>query len=160
MSMYKTSQEIMKSLKSKVLGGSKIPHSTSFPVLRRMGNEYRIVFFLQLTDREQLKKGLIQRPTYWYSANIEDGSDFHEYESKKEEFSKAPYDRVYERGTPASIASKTDVEDLYTQLDLIRKHYINDGILDAFAYKNYLNDLFKYIPNGQIAFYKELSKLS
>lgn len=48
----------------------------------------------------------------------------------------------------------------FHKISLFRKHYINDGILDAFAYKSYLNDLFKYVPVGQIIFYKELSKLN
>ncbi len=159
MDEYMGSQEIMKNIKGKALGGAKIPHNCSFPVLRKVDGEYKIAFFVQLFNREQLNRDLMQRPSYWCYADIADGANFVQKNCKTEDFCSAPFDRLYKRGESEQTAVKQDVDDLYVRLDKIRTCYLNKGILDAFAYKRYLMDLFKFIPSGQINFYKELSRL-
>ncbi|MBR5564683.1 MAG: hypothetical protein IKW08_00820 [Roseburia sp.] len=154
-----SSQKIIENMKGKVLGGAKVPHSCSFPVIRKVNEEFKLAFFVQLVNKEQVKNNLIQRPVYWCYVDLETGENFVQNNCKELEFCSAPYDRLYKKGISEQIAQKEDVASLYLQLDKIREHYVNDGIFDAFAYKNYLTDLFKLLPSGQINFYKELSKL-
>lgn len=159
MDEYVSSQEIIKNMKSKVLGGAKVPHNCSFPVIRKVDGEYKLAFFVQFFNREQLRNNVVQRPAYWCYADFKTGEGFVQNNCKEEDFCSAPYDRLYKKGSAGQAAEKKDIDALYIQLDEIRKHYLEEGILDAFAYKRYLTDLFKLLPPGQVNFYKELSKI-
>lgn len=152
-------QDIVKEMNRKALGGAKIPHSCSFPVLRKVDGKFVICMFTQLYTKEQMSSGMMQRPSLWCLTDIQDGENFREYNCKETEFCSAPYNMLYSRGTSEKIGNKQDIINLYSQFDDIRKHYIETGILDAFSYKKYLEDLFRIIPSGQINFYKELSKM-
>ena len=159
MNNFIKTQDIVRKLNSKALGGAKTPHSCSLPVLRKVDGKYKISIFTQLINKEQMSQGMMQRPAYWCIANIWDGEDFTEFNCKEAEFCSAPYDRLYSKGKSEQQAGQQDIANLYLQLDEIRKNYIETGILDAFSYKKYLSAVYKIIPSGQINFYKELSKL-
>lgn len=159
MNNFIKTQDIVKQMNRKALGGAKTPHSCSLPVLRKVDGKFVICMFTQLLNKEQMRQGMMQRPAYWCSTNIQDGEDFMEFSCKETEFCSAPYDRLYSRGKSEQQGNQQDLINLYLQLDEIRKNYIVTGILDAFSYKKYLADVFKIIPSGQINFYKELSKL-
>lgn len=159
MNEFVSTQNIVKEMNRQILGGAKTPHSCSFPVLRKNGDKYVIAIFTQFVTKEQVSKQVMQRPAYWCCADICDGSDFVEYNCKEKDFCMAPYDRLYKKGVAAKVGSVDDVSGLYAQMDSIRKKYIESEILDAFSYNQYLEELFKVIPNGQINFYKELSKM-
>lgn len=150
---------IASNMKAKVLGGAKIPHSCSFPVIRKVDGEYKLTFFIQLNNKEQLKNNVIQRPSFWCCCDLKTGEGFKEYNCRESDFCSAPFDKLYKKGEPERIAQQKDVDDLYEMLDEIRMRYYKDDIFDAFAYRNYLTELFKVLPSGQINFYKELSKL-
>jgi len=159
MSNFIKTQDIVKEMNKKALGGAKNPHSCSLPVLRKVDGDYGICLFIQLYTKEQMSTGMMQRPSYWCLTDILDGGNFREYSCKESEFCSAPYNRFYSKGAPEKRGDKQDIINLYLQFDNIRKHYIETGILDAFSYKKYLADLFKIVPSGQINFYKELSKM-
>lgn len=159
MNNFIKTQDIVKEMNIRALGGAKTPHSCSLPVLRKVEGKYVICMFTQLINKEQMRQGKMQRPAYWCMANIRDGEEFREFNCKDSEFCSAPYDRLYSKGKSEHPGDQQDVINLYLQLDDIRKNYIETGILDAFSYKEYLADIYKIIPSGQINFYKELSKL-
>lgn len=159
MKEFINSQEAMKTLRGKVLGGSKVPHSCSFPVLRMMDGTLYLAYFVQLQNREQMQKNLIQRPAYWYIADLKNGELSAEFNCKTNDFATAPFDKLYIRGEAARKGTSEDVSRLYDMLDDIRSRYLKDGFVDVFAYRDYLKLLFEVIPKGQINFYKELSKL-
>lgn len=152
-------QDIVKAMNRKVLGGAKIPHSCSLPVIRKVDEEFVICMFTQLFNKEQLSQGMMQRPSFWCLANIQDGGNFKEFNCKDLEFCSAPYNQLYSRGKTEQQSSQQDIINLYLQFDEIRKKFIKTGILDAFSYKKYLTGIFKIVPSGQINFYKELSKM-
>lgn len=159
MNNFIKTQDIVKEMNRKALGGAKTPHSCSLPVLRKVDGKFVICMFTQLFNKEQIRQGMMQRPAYWCLTNIQDGGDFIEFNCKDSEFCSAPYNRLYSKGKSEQQGSQQDVINLYLQLDEIRKNYIETGILDVFSYKKYLADVFKIIPSGQINFYKELSKM-
>lgn len=159
MEKYVSTQDIVKKMIGKVLGGAKTPHTCSFPVLRKIDGKFVIALFTQLYTREQISRKVVQRPSYWCCADIQDGSNFKEYNCKETDFCTAPYDRLYSKGVTERVGTRADVDSLYNQMDDIRKHYIATGVIDAFSYKEYLTELFKIVPSGQINFYKELSKM-
>ena len=150
---------IVSDIKAKFLGGAKIPHSCSFPVIRKEDGEYKLAFFVQLHNKEQLMNNVVQRPSFWGCCDLKTGEGFRQYNCRERDFCSAPFDKLYKKGNPERMAQQKDVDDLYKMLDEIRMHYYKDGIFDEFAYRNYLNELFKVLPSGQINFYKELSKL-
>ena len=123
MGTFISTQEIVREMNGKVLGGAKIPHSCSFPVLRKVDGSYVIALFTQLFTREQMSRQMMQRPAYWCCAGLEDGGDFKEYNCKENDFCTAPYGRLYRRGTPARTGTRQDLELLYAQLDEIRKRH-------------------------------------
>ena len=158
MAAFIRTQEIVRQMNGKVLGGGKIPHTCSFPVLRKVDGALTVAIFTQLYTREQMSKRLMQRPTYWACAAVSDGGDFREFHCRETEFCTAPYERLYSRGEAKRTGTREDVDSLYRQMDDIRQKYIATGIIDAFAYKKYLTELFEIVPSGQINFYRELSK--
>ena len=108
MGTFISTQEIVREMNGKVLGGAKIPHSCSFPVLRKVDGSYVIALFTQLFTREQMSRQMMQRPAYWCCAGLEDGGDFKEYNCKENDFCTAPYGRLYRRGTPARTGTRQE----------------------------------------------------
>lgn len=159
MDLIVSTREIVKNVRGQVLGGAKVPHQCSMPVLRVMDGKLYLAFFVQFFNREQAQKQLLQRPAYWYIADIEKGTLERSINCSEEDFCTAPKDRLYLRGSAQREGTQEDVARLYELLDAIRLHYLRDGIIDAFAYRDYLKLLFEILPKGQINFYKELSKL-
>ena len=158
MNEFVNSQQMMKELKGRVLGGAKIPHSCSFPVLRKEDGKMTIAFFLQFQKKEYFEKGIMERPAYWYVTDLETGKMIEEMNCREKDFCTAPFDRMYKKGEPEIRGTKAEAERLYQMLDEIRICYIKTNMVHAFLYKEYLNLLFKVMPKGQINFYKELSK--
>ena len=159
MNNFIKTQDIVKKMNSRTWGGTKTPHSCSLPVFRKVDGKFVVCMFIQLSNKEQMRQGMMQRPAYWCSADIRDGEDFVEFNCKDSDFCSAPYNRLYSKEKSERQGSQQDVINLYLQLDKIRKNYIETGILDVLSYKKYMADVFKIIPSGQINFYKELSKL-
>lgn len=159
MGEFVKSQDIMRKLKSQVLGGAKTPHECSFPVLRMEDGRLRLACYVQFLRREQLQKKMIQRPSYWYLADLTDGELCSELDCHSRDFCTAPFDRVYQRGEAKRQGTKADVLELYNILDTVRLRYLRDGVIDGFAYRDYLKLLYEVVPSGQINFYRELTKL-
>ena len=159
MNEFVKSQEIMRNLSSQVLGGAKIPHSCSFPVLRMEDGKLMLALFVQLQKREYVAKGLMERPAYWYLADLQTGALIDERKCREKDFCTAPFDKLYLKGQPEKPGTRADAEKLYQLLDELRVCYIETNAVNAFIYKEYLNLLYKVTAKNQINFYKELSKL-
>lgn len=159
MNTFISTKDIVKKMNRRILGGTKTPHSNSFPVLRKEEGEIVIAIFTQMHTKEQLQMKVMQRPIYWCYADIGDGENFKGHYCKEVDFCSASFDRLYPKKEPKTVGTKEDVEDLYKRLDVIRKRYIDTKILDALSYQDFLAKLFAIIPSGQLNFYKELSKM-
>lgn len=160
MSDYQNTANVMASLQGKVLGGAKIPHTVSYPVLRRDGDRYVIAVFVQIHSRELLQKKAMRRPSHWYTANLKTGELLSGRDCRKEDFCTAPFDRLYRKGDPERTAVAADVLQAYACLDVVRQRLIQDDILDYLLYRDYLRQIFLIIPSGQVPFYRELGKLN
>lgn len=160
MGAFVTTSEAMAALQGAVLGGAKVPHHVSYPVIRRVEQTDYLAVFVQTYDRALLQKQALRRPSYWYLADLTTGSIVRAMDCKQEDFCSAPFDRLYRRGEPGKEQwTRADVAQLYAQLDEIRKHLIADGVLDGFAYQAYLKQVLDAEPSGQRNFYRELSSL-
>ena len=61
-----STREVVSNVKGKVLGGAKVPHQCSMPVLRMVDQKLYLAFYVQFYNREQIQKQLLQRPSEWY----------------------------------------------------------------------------------------------
>jgi len=82
-------------IQSKVLNGSKTPHSTSYPVIYKENGKYYLAVFVFFYSREDIEAGAVERPTMWALADIETGEIIEERLTKDKEFSDASYDVNY-----------------------------------------------------------------
>ena len=57
-------------IQKNVLDGAKIPHSTSYPVIRNEGGKYYLAVFTFFYSRENIEAGSVKRPTVWAIADI------------------------------------------------------------------------------------------
>lgn len=155
-----TTDDVMTAFHKSVLGGAKIPHLVSYPVLRKEDGTYYLAIFVQLNDRTLIQKQALRRPSYWYLADITTGAIVREMDCRKLDFCSAPFDRLYKKGEPKNPnLNKADVEEIYAMMDNVRMHIIKDQVLDVFAYQTYLKMIFDVVPSGQINFYRELNRL-
>lgn len=67
------SQMINRSLQEKVLDGKKIPHSTSYPVIYKEADKYYLAVFVFFFSKEDIEVGMVERPSMWGIADIENG---------------------------------------------------------------------------------------
>lgn len=160
MAAFVTTQRLMADLQRSVLGGAKIPHSVSYPVLRKEGEDWRLAVYVLTYDRELLRKQALRRPSCWYLADLLTGEVLREVDCREEDFCTAPFDRLLKRGEPKNPdLSRADVENMYALLDQIRTRILESGVPDALAYREYLDQVLHAVPAGEVNFYRELSSL-
>lgn len=155
-----TIRTIINKLKVKALGGAKIPHGMSNPVLYYDGNDYRIATFIYIYNRENLKNNEAPRPSHWMVADINTGEMTNEYDCKKNDFSEADYEQYYplKSGTK-NKPSKEEIYEMYDLFDKVRLQYVNTGKLDEQTYAVYFNYILSITPPAYQRFYKELSNI-
>lgn len=139
--------------------GKIIPHSCSYPVIRKENDGFVIAAFVQLKNHDETVKKLCRRPEFWITLDIGSGELLNRFACKDKEFSKAPYGRLYDIGKPEKEMEEDDYQKLMSKLDLVRSHYVEHQILDGAAYLDYFHTLLNYVPSGLCNFYKELGRL-
>ena len=60
-----------RNIQNSILNGVKIPHSTSQPLIFGENGKYYLAVFVFFFSREDIEKGLVERPTMWAVADIE-----------------------------------------------------------------------------------------
>lgn len=145
---------IMKS----VLGGAKVPHSTSQPVIYEENGKYYLAVFVFFFNRGDIEAGAVDRPTVWAIANLETGEIIKEYETKEKDFSDAPYDKKYNvRSDKKYDTSKEYYDRAFDILDSVRKKLIKEHHLYKAEYQYYLDKILANIPEKYQRFYTDLS---
>lgn len=145
-------------IQKNVLNGAKVPHSTSYPVIRNEGGRYYLAVFTFFYSRRNIEAGSIKRPTIWAIADIETGEIVRKYETKEREFSDASYDVEYKiRSDVQYDTSKEYYEKAFSILDSVRARIINDGKFYKGEYQYYLDRILANIPEAYRRFYTDLS---
>lgn len=152
------SKEINYDIQKKVLSGSKVPHSTSQPVICKLDDKYYLAVFTFFYTREDIEAGAVDRPTMWAIADIKTGEIVKEFETKERDFSDAPYDVKYNVRSDAQYdTSKEYYEKAFEILDSVRDKLINTGKLYRAEYQFYLDRILANIPKDYQRFYTDLS---
>lgn len=150
--------EINRKAGSFALGGAKTPHSVSWPVLRKKGSRLVIAYYTTAYNKEKLDSGLMPRPMEWMELDIRDGNLIGRYDCRAEDFSKQPFDKMYDISKKSGVRiDAAAVESLYKMFDSVRKAYIENKMLDLLMYRKYLNTVCAVIPESYRGFLKELS---
>lgn len=145
-------------LQKSVIGGKKIPHSTSYPMIVKEKSKYYLATFTFFYSREDIEVGMVERPTMWAIADIETGEIIEERLTKDKDFSDASYDIKYSIRADAQYnTSKKYYDEAFAILDSCRSKIINTGKFYPGEYKFYLDRIIANIPKEYQRFYQDLS---
>lgn len=154
----KKSVEVNGELQKNIFSGTKIPHSTSYPVIFKEGSKYYLSVFVFFFSKEDIEAGAVDRPTLWAVADIETGEIIEERDSKKIDFSDASYDVKYNvRADGQYDTSKKYYDEAFTILDSVRSKLISTGKLYRAEYQYYIDKIIANIPKEYQRFYRDLS---
>ena len=152
------SKTINNHFQKNVMGGVKIPHSTSQPVVFFEDGKYYLASFVFFYTKADIENGEVDRPNMWLVADIETGEIIREYETKEKEFSDAPYNVKYNiRSDEKYDTSKDYYDKAFAILDSVREKIIKDGKFYKGEYQYYLNMIMANIPKEYRRFYTDLS---
>lgn len=151
---------VVSKLNRAALGGAKIPHCVSNPVLRLEDNKLYIAAFVYTYNRENLQSNKMPRPIHWILADIESGDVIQEYDCRNKDFSDAEFDILYDLNDPnVKRPARDDFEKIYALFDEIRNESTENGLQTTDKYFDYLNRILEITPSNYQRFYKDLSNL-
>lgn len=143
---------------SKALGGAKLPHGLSNPVLRELDGNICVCYFVYTYNRQARETGLYPRPSEWIALSIEEGDLVGRFRCSENDFSTAPYDKTYSvKDASVSAQSKDHYAAMCQLIEEARSSVIATGCLDRKTYEDYLNKLFVITPKDFRVFYTDLS---
>lgn len=152
------SQMINKNIQEKVLEGKKVSHSTSYPVIYKEVDKYYLAFFVFFFSKEDIEAGMVDRPSMWGIADIENGELIEIRKTVENEFSKASYEIKYDiRSKIQYNTSKKYYNDAFEILDRCRHHLIEQNKMNMELYERYLDKILANIPEPYQQFYRDLS---
>ena len=141
-------KKIVSTLNGKVLGGAKIPHSVSNPVLRVVDDVPYIAAFVYIYNRENIQQNKMPRPVHWIVADLASGDVVNEF------------DDLYDLNDPnVKRPTREDFVEIYSLFDSVRAEYLNNGRCDTETYRRYLDRILEITPASYQKFYQELSNL-
>lgn len=151
------SQQVYQSVYPLALGGRKIPHGVSNPVLRKKGDQLYLAFFVYPYTRAQLQQGAIGRPISWMLADIQTGELVEELSCGTQDFSSAGEKEMFSVHNPNPPRETDFFRNAYAILDEVRKGYLESGAVDIPLYEAYLSKILLGVPPSYHRFYRELS---
>ena len=151
---------IVRNLKLASLGGAKIPHSISNPVIRVEEGKPVIAVFTYIYSRANLEEKRIPRPSYWLIADITTGEVIREFNCKEKDFTAESFGSLYDLNDPdKKIPSKDDFKVIYGKFELLRNESISKGICTKEMQEDYMNSIMEITPGSYRIFYKDLTNL-
>ena len=160
MSDFISSKKVYANLQKKALGGAKVMHRVSLPVIRKEEDKHVLASFIFLFTPEELKTGHIKRPPLWVTADIESGEIIERYRCSENDFSAEPFDKEYFIRESSEVSPSAEYTlDLFQRLDEIRKEVLEQKEANDVAMREYIDLLLRIIPNEYQVFYKELSRI-
>lgn len=150
---------VWRQLRARTLGGRKIPHSLSNPVLRRVDEKLYLACFILPSSAAQLRQGITGRPVSWILADLKTGRPLGEMPCSRADFSDAEADAQIALGTAELTPDGNFFPETYAILDRVRSRYLQEGVLDQALYGQYLQRMLSAVPPGLHRFYRELSRI-
>lgn len=148
---------IVRNIRGKVLGGAKVPHGISNPVLRNVNGTIYISFFVYLYSKENLLQNKYGRPSSWVIADIESGEIIKEFDCRNNDFSSEAFGTLYDfNDSEHIIPTKETIIENYELFDTIRRD-IKDNNDYISSYKKYFDSIISMTPVEYRCFYKELN---
>jgi hypothetical protein len=155
-----TTKEILANLKLKALGGAKIPHGVSNPVLRKIGEKVVIAVFIYTYKKENLDTRMMPRPSYWMIADIESGELIEHFNCSQNDFSSLSFDKLYSsKSSKNKTITNEYFNEAYNLFDNLRIYYKENKTVDVLMYNKYMEMIFSVVPDEYVVFYQELSNI-
>ena len=152
------SQMINKNIQEKVLEEKKVSHSISYPVIYKEADKYYLAFFVFFFSKEDIEAGMVERPSMWGIADIENGELIAIRKTVENEFSKASYEVKYDVSSKIKYdTSKKYYDDDFEILDKCRFHLIEQNEMNMELYERYFDKIIANIPEAYQQFYRDLS---
>ncbi|MCR4791787.1 MAG: hypothetical protein K5871_03490 [Lachnospiraceae bacterium] len=153
-----TIKEINENIQGQVLGGAKIPHGVSNPVIHKEDDKYYIAYFVYTFEKKNLDTGDFQRPLYWVIADVKTGDLVAEYNCREKDFSEQGFDKLYSMNDP-SVRRPDDkyYKVMDSLFDTVRASIAFGSSMDSASYKAYFSNLLAITPSEYKVFYRELS---
>lgn len=147
-------------IKNTILDGEKVPHGTSQPVIYQdpADKKYYLAAFVFFFSQDDIRKGMISRPSLWAIYDIDNGDMIRRFYTKDKEFSDAPYNVKYDIHADAKYdTSVSYYNEAYHILDQVREKIISEGKLDRKLYDDYLRRVASNNPKSYQRFFYDLS---
>lgn len=152
--------DVYQKIRPLALGGVKIPHGISNPVLRKRDSRIYIAFFVYTYTRGDLQNGAIRRPTSWITTDLVTGEILDRIQCADEDFSDASFTEYFSTNNPnAGNSTKEYYQRVYALLDSIRKTIIENDSFPKDAYAEYMRSILEVVPSAYHRFYWELSNM-
>ena len=150
---------IVSQLNRQFLGGSKIPHGMSNPVLRKVEGQFVIATFFYTYTKEHLDAKQLPRPKYWMTADLDTGRLIQEISCKDNDFSKQSLDEMYSMEKPDGInPTREYFEAVFVLFDEVRSTLMETGVMDNDKYAEYMTKMLAVVPTSYHVFYRELGE--
>lgn len=155
--LWKSTMEIYQSIRPQAMESRKVPHGLSNPVLCMRAGQLCLGFFAYFYSREDLQKGLLKRPEFWITADLDNGRLLERINCSQEDFSNASREERYSTDNPQGQKNAPFFSEAYALLDEVRQVYIKTGQLPQDLYADYLERILQAVPPAYHRFYRELS---
>lgn len=158
MGSYIGAREAMRIAGSYALGGVKVPHSVSNPVIRRLDDgKYAIALFVFTFNREQIKSGKANRPLEWLLLNPTNGELIERVLCSNKDFSDDKSECVELRASDNTKYSKEYAAITTSIFDTMIKKYTEKNEFDKQLNDVYMYMMTKMVSVGLKSFYKDLN---
>ena len=149
---------VVQNVQNNILGGKKVPHSISQPVLHFEKGQYYLAVFVFFFDRNDIKKQEIKRPSRWALLDIRTGEIVENRTCSEYDFSNESFENSYSIMPDAEYdLSKKYLLSTWGLLDSVRYELIARENVNTVIYYDYLTRVLNNIPREYQIFYKELS---
>ena len=152
------SEEVNQLLLDAVARHIKVPHSTSYPVIRRTAKGLCFAAYTFFYTKDEIQAGQVRRPLSWITADLISGSPLAMYDCKKLDFSDADFETRYDIHAQGSYdRSEAYYGQAFAILDSVRRRIFEEKKFYDVEYRAYLNRILANIPSAYRRFYEELS---
>lgn len=149
---------VVRNVQNNILGGKKVPHSISQPVLHFENGQYYLAVFVFFFNRNDIKKQKIKRPSSWALLDIKTGEIVENRTCSEYDFSNESFSNSYSITPDAEYdLSKKYLLSTWKLLDSVRYELIVRKNVNTVIYYDYLARVLNNTPREYHFFYEELS---
>lgn len=140
------------------LGGKKVPHGVSYPVLRTVEGNVAVCYFVYLSPFESVRSKEYAAPVEWLALDLKTGELIGRYACDEQPFFEEPAGAMYSLSDPTLPKPSRDYYlRTYELFDRICKGCSALGKVDDLLYQLYLDRVLAVTPTAYRTFYRSLS---